>query len=140
MTPVVVFDTNILISGTSWRGKPFECLELARHGVIEACTCEEILTEFRKVLKEKLSFSDHEILATIADLLTFHRIVTITGSLKGISPDPDDDKILECALEAHATHIISGDTHHLLPLQKYKSIEIVTPADFLLKFTRQTKS
>ncbi|HNQ73559.1 MAG TPA: hypothetical protein PKN95_08140 [Verrucomicrobiota bacterium] len=35
MALTVVFDTNILFSATGWRGKPFECVELARAGKIE---------------------------------------------------------------------------------------------------------
>ena len=32
MPRVAVFDTNVLLSGIGWRGKPFACLELARSG------------------------------------------------------------------------------------------------------------
>lgn len=131
MKPVVVFDTNILISGTGWRGKPFECLKLARHGLIEACTCEEILLEFRIVLKQKLGHSDQEIIPIVSDLLTFLRIVPITGSLRGITVDPGDDKVIECALQANATYIVTGDKKHLLPLRECKGIRIVSAESFL---------
>jgi len=32
MRHVAVFDTNVLLSGVGWKGKPFQCLELARDG------------------------------------------------------------------------------------------------------------
>jgi hypothetical protein len=32
MSPVVVFDTNILFSAIGWRGRQYECLEYARNG------------------------------------------------------------------------------------------------------------
>lgn len=82
-------------------------------------------------MKDKLHFSDQGLLSAVADLLTFHRIVTITGSLKGVSPDPGDDKVVECAVAAGATHVITGDARHLLPLRMYKSISIMSPAEFL---------
>jgi uncharacterized protein len=38
-----VFDTNILLSGLGWKGKPFQCVELARAGVVDGVTCRELL-------------------------------------------------------------------------------------------------
>ena len=47
-----------------------------------------------------------------------------------VHDDPDDDKIVACALEAGADYIISGDPH-LLNLKHYRDIQIVTPKAFL---------
>ena len=46
--------------------------------------------------------------------------------------DPDDDKYLAPALEGRAEFIISGDLH-LLELRVYQGIEIIKPADYLLR-------
>lgn len=43
MRLVAVFDTNVLLSGVAWKGKPYQCLELARAGAVEGVTCREIL-------------------------------------------------------------------------------------------------
>ena len=49
MRPIVVFDTNILISALlSLRGSPFHSLALARTNVVESVTCEAILEEFKE--------------------------------------------------------------------------------------------
>ena len=48
MQPIVVYDTNILLSGIGWRGSPYRCLELARLGSVEGLTCSEILDELRR--------------------------------------------------------------------------------------------
>jgi putative PIN family toxin of toxin-antitoxin system len=50
-----------------------------------------------------------------------------------IKKDPDDNRILECALAADADLIISGD-NHLLELMKYKNIQIVSPSEFFEKY------
>lgn len=131
MKPIAVFDTNILISATGWQGNPFRCLELARHGVIDGMTCEELLLEFRRILQTKLHFSDDQITDTIADLLTFLSLVKISHTIQEIASDPTDNIVLECAVAAQATHIITGDSQHLLPLKQYPGIAIVTPAEFL---------
>jgi len=128
---VVTFDTNILLSGVGWRGVPYRCLELARAGVVEGVTCRELLDELAEKLQAKLNFSDTQVTDTVADLLTFLRRVTITNTLKVVAADPDDDKVVECAVVGGATHIVTGDRRHLLPLRGYQSISIVTAADFL---------
>ena len=47
-----------------------------------------------------------------------------------IKEDPDDDRILECAVSAGAEYIVTGDKD-LLRLKQYDSIRIVNVADFL---------
>ena len=46
-----------------------------------------------------------------------------------IPQDPDDDKIVACAVAARVRWIISGDDH-LLGLGHYKTIRIVPPQHF----------
>ena len=38
---------------------------------------------------------------------------------------------VECAVVAGATHIVTGDRRHLLPLDGYRGTRIVTAAEFL---------
>jgi len=47
-----------------------------------------------------------------------------------VTEDPDDNKFLECAMEAKADYIISGDPH-LLDMKKSKTVKIVTASEFL---------
>ncbi len=131
MRKIAVFDTNILFSGVGWKGKPFLCLELARAGLVDGVTCPELLDELAEKLESKLSFTPEQTLDTLTDLVTFLRVVSITGNLKAVAADPDDDKVLECAVTVGATHIITGDRRHLLPLGTFQGIPILTAADFL---------
>lgn len=132
MRAVAVFDTNILFSAIGWQGKPYQCLELARASIVQGVTCREILDELAEKLQSKLSLNAAQTLATVADLLTFLRVVPITGQLKAIPADPDDDKVLESAVQARATQIVTGDRRHLLPLGAFQGIPIVTAAEFLV--------
>jgi predicted nucleic acid-binding protein len=49
---------------------------------------------------------------------------------KVIESDPDDNRVLERALEAGASIIVRGD-RHLLNLGEYQGIEILPPGGFL---------
>ncbi|MBM4045859.1 MAG: putative toxin-antitoxin system toxin component, PIN family [Planctomycetes bacterium] len=132
---VAVFDTNVLLSGSAWRGNPYRCLELARSGIVEGLTCPGLLDELAENLKAKLGFSPAQVADTVADLLGFLQLVTIANTLKVVAADPDDDKVLECAVVGWATHVVTGDRRHLLPLGNYQGIAIVTPAEFLALVT-----
>ena len=41
MQPVVVYDSNILISGMVWGGVPYDCLKLAMTDRAEGITCTQ---------------------------------------------------------------------------------------------------
>lgn len=131
MRKIAVFDTNILLSAIGWKGAPYECLELARAGQVEGTTCVELLDELTEKLQSKLQFSAEQSIETLADLLTFLRVVAITGQLRAVPADPDDDKVLECATLAGATHVVTGDRSHLLPMGSFQDIQIITAAEFL---------
>ena len=131
MRKVALVNTNIQFSGVGWKGKRFQCLELARAGLVDGVTCRELLDELAERLQSKLSFAPEQTLDTVADLLTFLQVVPITGTLKAIPTDPDDDKVMECEAIVGATHIVTGDRRHLLPLGAFQGIAILTAADFL---------
>jgi putative PIN family toxin of toxin-antitoxin system len=128
---VAVFDTNVLFSSVAWKGRPFECVELARSGTIEGATSREIIDELMAKLQSKLAFDPRQALDAAADLLGFLRVVPISGSVKGVVADPDDDKVLETAVVAGATHVVTGDRRHLIPIGTFQGVAIVSPADFL---------
>ena len=134
MQPIVVYDTNILISGMVWGGVPYDCIQLAMTGRVEGIICAEIIDEFYEKLTTKLEYPQFRTSRIVTRLLGFLRIVKITNQLEGVTVDPDDNKIIECALVGGATHIVTGDKRHLLPLRNYQNIHIVTAADFLERF------
>jgi predicted nucleic acid-binding protein len=52
-----------------------------------------------------------------------------------ICGDEDDNRVLECAIDGRAEWIISGDLH-LLELQSYQGVKVVTVGDFLNQLER----
>ena len=137
---IVVFDTNILISGIGWQGAPYHCLELARNGIVTGVTCSELLEELMEKLTIKLKFSQQQAIDTLVDLLSFLRVVKISNTLKIIETDPDDNVVLECGLVSKATHIVTGDKRHLLPIGNYEGMAIVSANDFLALISSQTNN
>ena len=58
--------------------------------------------------------------------------MSLTDCLK-ICRDPDDDKFINCAIDAKAIYIVSGD-NDLLTIKNFAGIEIVTAREFYDKY------
>ena len=80
----VVFDTNVMISGLLWRGKPYHCLLLARAGIVQALYCPEMLAELLEKLRSRFGFSEDRIRAVAYDVRRFAERVEISGTVKVI--------------------------------------------------------
>jgi putative PIN family toxin of toxin-antitoxin system len=135
MTERVVFDTNAMISGLLWKGKPYHCLLLARSRVIQAVYCNPMLAELTEKLREKFNYSENHIHAVVADIRKYAEHIDITENLRVVQADPDDDKFVECAIVGHASYIISSD-NHLLGLGEFQTIKILSPEEYLSRFAR----
>jgi putative PIN family toxin of toxin-antitoxin system len=129
----IVLDTNVIVSALVFGGVPRGVLELAEAGQCELFYSKPIQTEVRRVLAEKFDWPQAMLQAALPVLWGMGTLVVPRTTLNAVPADPDDNRILECAAEARAQAIISGD-HHLLDLQNYKSIPIVTPRQFLELF------
>ncbi len=57
-------------------------------------------------------------------------MVSIPKTLKALPRDPDDNAVLECAIEGNAEFIVTGDTD-LLELKNFRGIQIVRASEFL---------
>ena len=127
----VVIDTNVFISAFGWDGKPEAVLSLMEQRRIVNCITSDIYNELRRVVAyPKLKFSPTLQVNILEFVFSWSRFVQPKNTVAVIADDPDDDKFLACAVAANASAIISGDPH-LLALGSYRSIPILTPAQFL---------
>jgi putative PIN family toxin of toxin-antitoxin system len=106
MAERVVFDTNVMISGLMWRGKPYHCLLLARSRITQSVYCNPMLAELTEKLRGKFKYSENSIHAVVADIRRYAERVEIASQLKIVRADPDDDKFVECAVTGQASFII----------------------------------
>jgi len=90
-----------------------------------------IVVEVAEKLREKFIWEESRILRQSKLMAkTGKRIIVPRFTLDVIPEDPNDNCILECAVEGKADLIISGD-RALLRLKFYQGISIVRPIDFL---------
>ncbi len=131
MRLVAVYDTSVLISALIYGGVPRRSLDLAREGTVDGVTCDEILSELSEKLRSRFTFAEADVQSALQDLSSFLQLTTITGALRVVTADPKDDMVIECAVAASATHIVTGDRRHLLPMGQYAGAQIVSPAQFV---------
>ncbi len=126
----VVLDTNVLISAILFGGKPRQILEKAIRGEIRLCLSDPILEEIKGVLqRSKFDYSPEMIQFILTELMGIAHFVNPSETIDVVLEDRDDNRILECAVEAGANYIITGDSH-LLKLSKYLNIEVLNAAAF----------
>lgn len=135
----VVFDTNVFLSGLLFKGGiPSRLLDLAFDRRFDLYLSPEIVEEIRNVLEFKFELTLHERDQLIRWLGSFSSVVYPKEKLRLVQADDPDNRILECALEAKAHFLVTGDKKHLLPLRHPFSFKIVSPAQFYQIYQGET--
>ena len=130
----VTVDTNFLISATQWDYSVAH--KLLKKFIIsgaEIFTTQDILDETSEVLERDFEYSKSEAKNIIEKILLFAKLIEPKQKVEIIKDDPDDNKVIECAIESSSDYIITYD-RHLLKLKKYKGIKIVKPEEILKEF------
>jgi len=120
----IVLDTNTLISALGWsEGNEGQLMKKCILREVKLVLSASIIEEFKGVIKrEKFNFiSAEKKQEFIENLVEISDIVEFDKKVNVIKDDPNDNKILECALCGKVDYIVSGD-HHLLDLKEYRSI------------------
>ena len=130
----VTLDSNVYLSGFVFGGKPKRVLEMAIDGEIEVAVSEPIIQEVRRHLLGKFGWSEPRAAEAIESITEFAKHVTPTEAIDTVPTDPDDNRVLECAVSAGSQTIVTGDDD-LLRLVAFRGIEIVRVADFLTRFS-----
>lgn len=121
----VFLDTNVLVSAFATRGL---CADLFRHLLLEheIVTGEVVLTELRRVLRDKLRVPPAA-LESIANLLREHEVVPKPRRHLDIGlDDRDDEWIVASAVAGHSDVLVTGDAG-LLKLGKNSPVEVLNP-------------
>ena len=126
----VVLDTNVILSSLLQPlGPPAKVLYLARRGFLELCVSGPVFAEYEEVL-QRPRFKRIE--ASIPPTIQFIREsgvwVRPTESVR-VCKDIDDDIFLECAQEARASWLVTGNVRDFPAT--WQGTGIVAPRQFL---------
>ena len=130
----IVLDTNVFVSGVFFGGQPGRILAAWRDARVRLVLSPEILEEYVEVLHrlEKL-YAPVKAEPVIELILAGSEIISAPPLKEPVSSDPDDDKFIACDLASKARVIVSGD-NHLLSMERYRNIDILSPSRFVKKY------
>ena len=126
----VVADTNAFISALMFGGLPGAFLDLALAGSFRLVTSPILLDELDEKLRMKFELPSPDTDLVRGRLEAASDLVSTTSSVSVVKEDPDDDRVLECAIAGRADYIVSGD-RHLLKLGSFEQIHILTVRHFM---------
>jgi len=126
---IIVVDSGIWISAIEFGGTPAKALEVLIE-LDDLAVCAEIEEEVLRILREKFRRDPNAIRERMSSFWSSALRISIKGEVRGISRDAKDDFILECARNARADLLISGD-NDLLSLKEYAETRIITARQYL---------
>jgi hypothetical protein len=140
----VVLDTNQFVSSLLVRhGIPAQVIDAWQRREYLLVTSPALMAEVRATLdypriRRKYSITDERVERLITLLKQDALVVPGETNTSGAIPaDPDDDKVLACAVDGIADLIVSGD-RHLLDLGEFQGIPIIAAHEFLDRLQKES--
>lgn len=134
----VVIDTNVVISAFLKTGSnPALIISLILENKIKLCLSKKIFSEYKGVLsRNKFNHLDKtNVKSLLSRLKKKSLLIKPSIPIDIIKDDPADNKFLECAIEAKADFLITGNIMHF-PFKKFHNTYIITPKEFLILITK----
>ena len=137
----LVLDTNVVVSGLLWDGPPKRLLDLAVRSDIALFSSTVLLHELAGVLERRkfvALLASHDVTAAYLTQ-RYGALTTLVVPARvdrTVPADADDDHVMAAALSARVDAIATGDGH-LLALDPYRGIRILSPAAVLERFNRR---
>jgi putative PIN family toxin of toxin-antitoxin system len=133
----IVLDTNLLIDGS---GEDFSfgnrIIEEVLKGKLSAFANRQTLAENRLMARKKIT--DQGYLEKLEKF--FEVVIMLEGNIKlDIVEDREDNKILASGVESNASFLVTSD-RHLLKLESYGDLKIVSPGQFWSIYEQETGS
>ncbi len=125
----VVFDTNIFIAAFLRPGLSEELVDRLIDREFDLFSSPDLINELVETLREKpilTRYSQQDFINTVKRTV---RLVYPTEKVLVIKRDPDDNRVLECALAAKAKLIVTLDKD-LLDLKTWQGVTITHPKTF----------
>ena len=129
-----IIDTNVFLSSLwSTQGAAFELFALLRQGRWQIVLSNHLLFEYEEVAKRNLQ----EMGLTLEDVDKVLDALCAVAEYRQLDPDwiprlsdPDDEPLLQMAVEAKVTFIVTRNIGHLKPAGSF-GIDVLTPGQFL---------
>jgi predicted nucleic acid-binding protein len=136
--PRVVIDTNVLFEGlTKQGGAAGLIIDAWRAGLLRVYVSTALAYEYADVLSRKLSAARWQrIKPVLGALLAQVEFAPIYYSWRPSSPDPGDDHVIDCAMNAGAI-VISANVRDFQLAKRTLGLRVMTPVAFVSQFAEE---
>jgi uncharacterized protein len=125
-----VLDTNVVVSAhLNVHGPSQAIFDLVFSGFFRCFVPSSLLAEYEEVLRRPRFGVDPLKIARSLRLLRKSAILFVPRKRLAVTPDADDNKVLECALEAGAHYVVTGNVRHYP--ERFQDIRIIPPRQFM---------
>jgi predicted nucleic acid-binding protein len=126
-----VLDTNVIVSALrSRRGPAFRLLSLVGSGRFEISLSVALALEYEDAAGRAALVSPDTLDTVLAYLCSEAHQQRIFFRWRPSTPDPGDEMVLELAVAARATHLVTYNVRHFSGASRF-GIHVVRPAEFL---------
>jgi putative PIN family toxin of toxin-antitoxin system len=126
----VILDTNVIVSAhLKPDGLERSVLNLALAEQIQLYVSAEIIAEYAQVLHRSKLKIDPDLVDESLQLIVAHANMVTPARALSVSPDEADNRFLECAEEAKADYLVTGNKRHFP--KHWKSTVVVNARGFL---------
>lgn len=130
----IILDTNVLLAGLrSSRGASYKLLSILNDTRWRLNISTTLIFEYEEILKrqkDQLTLNNQDIDNIIEALCAISNQCNIFYLWRPIARDPDDDFLIDLAMECQAEFIITYNQKDLQAAEKF-GIRVLTPKEFL---------
>lgn len=132
-----VIDTNVLFEGITTQGSaPGLIIDAWHADLFTACVATTLAYEYLEVCAAKLSARRWQQLQPIVGaLLAQARVVPIYFSWRPMSPDPGDEHVIDCAMNARAP-VVTANTRDFRLAAQTLGLAVWTPVEFVQRLAQ----
>ena len=134
----VVIDTNVVFEGLTKRGGAAGLIVDAwLAGLLQVCISDALAYEYADVLSRKLSEERWQrIISVLGTLLSKAQFVVIHYTWRPISPDPGDEHVIDCAMNAGAT-VITSNVRDFETAREALGLRVIIPTEAVVHLVGQ---
>ncbi len=128
----IVIDTNVVFEGlTNQDSASALIIDAWIAGLLNVVVCDALAYEYIDVLSRKLSAKRwHNIEPVVEKLLAHARFVTRHFSWRPSSPDPGDEHVIDCAMNAAAA-VVTLNRSDFRTAEENLGLRVLSPSDIV---------
>jgi predicted nucleic acid-binding protein len=132
-----VIDTNVVFEGVTTQGSaPGLIVEAWLNQLFVACVSNALAYEYTDVLARKLAPRRwRQLQPVVGMLLARARFVPVYFSWRPMSPDPGDDQVIDCAMNA-GVPVVTANVQDFRLAQETLGLIVLPPVDFVTRLAQ----